>query len=46
MENDLVHYAIQDETGRYPTGRSFSKDKRKAFAYADENFIARDCDES
>jgi len=41
MENDLVHYAIQDETGWYWTGRGFSKDKRKALAYADEIVIAR-----
>jgi hypothetical protein len=41
MESDWIRYAIQDERGRYWTGRGFSKDERKAFAYADENVIAR-----
>jgi len=41
MESDSVRYAIQDERGRYWTGRGFTKDERKAFAYADENVIAR-----
>ena len=42
MESDWIRYAIQDERGRYWTGRAFSKDERKALAYADENVIARD----
>jgi hypothetical protein len=41
-ESDWVRYAIQDERGRYWTGRGFTKDQRKALAYADENVIARD----
>ena len=41
-ESDWVRYLIQDESGRYWTGRSFTKDQRKALAYADENVIARD----
>jgi len=42
MESDWIRYAIQDERGRYWTGRGFTKDQRKAFAYADENVIAQD----
>ena len=42
MESDWIRYAIQDERGRYWTGRGFTKDRRKAFAYADETVIARD----
>ena len=42
MESDWVRYAIQDEKGRYWTGKGFTKDERKALAYADENVIARD----
>jgi hypothetical protein len=42
MESEFVRYAIQDERGRYWTGRGFSKERRKALAYADENVIARD----
>ena len=42
MESDWIRNAIQDERGRYSTGRGFSKDERKALAYADENVIARD----
>jgi hypothetical protein len=42
MESDWVRYAIQDERGRYWTGRAFTKDRRKALAYADENVIAQD----
>ena len=42
MESDFVRYAIQDERGRYWTGRGFTKDQRKALAYADEVVIARD----
>ena len=42
MESDWIRYAIQDERGRYWTGRGFTKDQRKLFAYADENVIARD----
>ena len=42
MEPDWIRYAIEDERGRYWTGRGFSKDERGAFAYADENVIARD----
>ena len=42
MESDWIRYAIQDERGRYWTGRGFTKDQRKPFAYADENVIARD----
>ena len=41
MESDWIRYAIEDERGRYWTGRGFSKDERKALAYADENVIAR-----
>ena len=41
MESDFVRYAIQDER-RYWTGRGFTKDQRKALAYADEVVIARD----
>ena len=36
MESDWIRYAIQDERGRYWTGRGFTKDQRKALAYADE----------
>ncbi len=42
MESNWVRYAIQDEQGRYWTGRGFTKDERRALAYADENVIARD----
>jgi hypothetical protein len=42
MESDWVRYAIQDEMGRYWTRRGFTKDRRKAFAYADETVMARD----
>jgi hypothetical protein len=42
MESNFVRYAIQDEKGRYWTGRAFAKDKQKALAYADENVIAQD----
>jgi hypothetical protein len=42
MEDDLVHYSIRDERGRYWTGRGFTKDKRKALAYTDESVILRD----
>ena len=34
MESDWIRYAIQDERGRYWTGRGFTKDQRKALAYA------------
>jgi len=33
---------LEDERGRYWTGRGFSKDQRKVLAYADETVIARD----
>src|SRR5271166_1389304 len=42
MESDWIRYAIQGERGRYWTGRGFSKDRRKALAYADKTVIARD----
>ena len=42
MESDFVRYLIQDEKGRFWTGKGFTKDQRKALAYADENVIARD----
>jgi hypothetical protein len=42
MENDLVHYSIQDEKGRYWTGRGFTRDRPKALAYTDETVILRD----
>jgi hypothetical protein len=42
MESEWVRYAIQDERGRYWTGRGSTKDQRKALAYADETVIARD----
>jgi len=42
MENDWVHYSIRDETGRYWTGRGFTKDKRRAVAYTDEPVILRE----
>jgi hypothetical protein len=42
MESDWIRYAIEDERGRHWTGRGFTKDQRKALAYADENVIARD----
>lgn len=42
MESDWVRYAIQDERGRYWTGRGFNKDRRRALAYADETVILRD----
>ena len=42
MENDLVHYSIRDERGRYSTGRGFTRDRQKALAYADENVLATD----
>ncbi len=41
-ESNWVRYAIQDERGRYWTGRGFTQDRRKALAYADETVIARD----
>ncbi len=41
-DDDLVHYSIQDERGRYWTGRGFAKDKRKALAYTDEPVILQD----
>ena len=34
MEPDWIRYAIEDERGRYWTGRGFSKDQRKVLAYA------------
>jgi hypothetical protein len=36
MESGWVRYLIQDERGRYWTGRGFTKEQRKALAYADE----------
>ena len=42
MESDWIRYAIEDERGRYWTGRGFTKDERKALAHSDENVIARD----
>ena len=42
MESNWVRYAIQDERGLYWNGKGFTKDQRKALAYADENVIARD----
>jgi len=42
MESDWFRYVIQDERGRYWTGQGFTKDRRKALAYADETVIARD----
>ncbi len=42
MESDFVRYMIRDEIGLYWTGKGFTKDQRKALAYADENVIARD----
>ena len=42
MESDFVRYVIQDERGRYWTGRDFTKDQRKALAYADEVVVLRD----
>ena len=42
MESDFVRYAIEDEKGRFWTGRGFTKDQRKALAYADEVVILRD----
>jgi hypothetical protein len=42
MESEFVRYVIQDEKGRFWTGNGFTKDQRKALAYADENVIARD----
>ena len=41
-ESDWIRYAIEDERGRYWTGRGFTKNERKALAYADENVIERD----
>ena len=35
MESDWIRYAIQDERGRYWTGRGFTKNERKALTYAD-----------
>jgi len=34
MESDWIRYAIEDERGRYWTGRGFTKNERKALAYA------------
>ena len=42
MDSDWLRFAIQDERGRYWTGRGFSKDQRKALAYADEVTLNRD----
>ena len=42
MESDFVRYVIQNEKGKFWTGRGFTKDQRRALAYADENVIARD----
>ena len=42
MESDFVRYMIRDERGRYWTGRGFTKDQRKALAYADETSSLRD----
>jgi hypothetical protein len=42
MESDWARYAIQDERGRYWTGKGFTKDRRRALAYADEVVILRD----
>ncbi len=42
MESNFVRYLIQDEQGRFWTGKGFTKDKRKALAYADEVVILRD----
>jgi hypothetical protein len=42
MESNFVRYLIQDERGRYWTGNSFTKDERRALAYADETVVLRD----
>ena len=42
MDSHWLRYAIQDERGRYWTGRGFTKDQRKALAYADEATLNRD----
>jgi hypothetical protein len=42
MESDWVRYLIQDERGRYWTGKAFTNEKRKGLAYADETVLARD----
>ncbi len=42
MESNYVRYAIRDERGRYWTGKGFTKDERRAMAYADEVTILRD----
>jgi hypothetical protein len=42
MESDFVRYVIENEKGRFWTGKGFTKDQRRALAYADENVIARD----
>lgn len=42
LDSDRIRYAIQDERERYWTWRGFSKDRRKALAYADEVTTNRD----
>jgi len=42
MESDWIRYAIEDERGRYWTGRGFTKDGRKALSYADQTVIPRE----
>jgi hypothetical protein len=42
MESNFVRYLIQDEWGRFWTGKGFTKQERKALAYADEGVILRD----
>jgi hypothetical protein len=42
VDTEWLRYSIQNERGRFWTGRGFSKDKRSALTYADPLVVARD----
>jgi hypothetical protein len=42
IESQWLRWVIQDERERYWTGRSFSKDQRKALTYADSLVVTQD----
>jgi hypothetical protein len=42
IESQWLRYIIQDERERYWTGRSFSKDQRRALTYADSLVVTQD----
>ena len=46
MESDWIRYAIQDERGRYWTGRGFTKDRAKSsWRMPDPVSVCRTCDD-